>query len=272
MVILLGDSAKVLKDFNDECIDLTVTSPPYDNLRTYEGYSNFDFKTIAQELFRVTKKGGIVVWIVGDATINGDETGSSFRQAVYFKEIGFKLSDTMICHKNGFAIPSSQQLGRYHQTFEFMFLFSKGKTKTFNPIIDRTNSTAGEIKERWNSGHNRGYVKSSTNTTFKIADFGMRHNVWNINTGNNLQTNDKIRNHPGIMSEQLATDLIKSWSNEGDLILDPFMGSGTTAKAAHQLNRKWVGIEINPNYIQIAKKRLEPYYNQSRLLPYLQNE
>lgn len=270
-MIILGDSAQVLKDFNDECIDLTVTSPPYDNLRTYSNdydhhnnISKFDFKIIAKELYRVTKSGGILVWIINDSTQDRNESGTSFKQVLYFKDIGFKLNDTMIYTKTGITNPTKYT---YYNIFEFMFILSKDNPKTFNPIRDRENIGFGRtVSGKTNRDHGRTVLKESRD--YKIEQYGIRYNIWNYHNG--YEGIDK--EHPATFPEKLAQDHIKSWSNEGDLILDPFMGSGTTAKAAHQLNRKWVGIEINPNYVAIAKKRLEPYYNQSRLLPYLQNE
>ena len=261
-LILLGDAAQVLKDFNDSCIDLTVTSPPYDNLRTYGGYT-FNFEKIAKQLYRVTKEGGIVVWVVGDRTVEGDESGSSFTQALYFKEIGFKLNDTMILQNTGFSVPSFQKAGRYHQVFQYMFVFGKGYVKTFNPLKDRQNRNVGQNHHRYR--RNKNDEMQTEKPIYTITNYGMRFNVWTM-TMNSNGTNDNIfSKHSGIMAEALAEDLIKSWSNEGDLILDPFAGSGTTLKAAHQLNRKWVGIEINPDYVQLAKKRLTPYIQQQRL-------
>ena len=137
--IICGNCVEIMKEWENNIIDLTITSPPYDNLRDYKGYV-FDFENIAKQLYRVTKSGGVVVWIVGDATIKGSETGTSFRQALYFKEIGFNLHDTMIYSKAGFQYPATN---RYHQTFEYMFIFSKGKPKTFNPIKDRKNKWDG---------------------------------------------------------------------------------------------------------------------------------
>ena len=220
----------------DGFIDLTVTSPPYDNLRTYNGYS-FDWHKTIQELYRVTKDGGVVVWVVGDATVKGSETGTSFKQALYFKEIGFNLHDTMIYSKSGFKNPSND---RYHQTFEYMFIFSKGKPKTFNPIKDRKNKYVGI----------HGGEKSFRD------EFGMRFNVWHYANGGNNTTKDKVFKHPAIFPEQLANDHIISWSNEGDLVYDPFMGSGTTAKMAIINKRNWIGSEISNEYCDIAEQRL----------------
>lgn len=244
----------------DNFIDLTVTSPPYDNLRDYKGYT-FDFESIAKELFRVTKQGGVVVWVVGDATINGSETGTSFKQALYFKEIGFNLHDTMIYEKNGCTMPSQI---RYLNCFEFMFIFSKTNLKTFNPLIDRKN----RFKERWGKGRVvREKDGSLTPRKNYIAnDFGMRFNIWNYHTGFNYGSKDEISfQHPATFPEQLATDHILSWSNENDLVYDPFGGSGTTAKMAHIWKRNWILSEISEEYCKLAEKRIAPYLAQTTL-------
>ena len=248
----LGDCLEVMKSLPSQSIDLTVTSPPYDNLRTYNGYS-FDFEGIAKELYRVTKDGGVVVWIVGDATVNGSETGTSFKQALYFKEIGFNLHDTMIYQKNNFANPSSN---RYHQIFEFMFVLSKGKPKAFNPIKDRKNVCAGE--SNWGANKARQKDGSFKERPKKIvSEYGMRYNIWEFMTSKGFATKDNFAySHPAIFPEKVALDHIISWSNEGDTVLDCFLGSGTTGKVAKQLNRQFIGIEISPEYMEIAKKRI----------------
>ena len=260
-MILLGDAALVLKIFVDSCISLTVTSPPYDDMRTYGGHS-FDFEEIAGQLYRVTEDGGIVVWIVGDATNEGSESLTSFKQANRFKEIGFRIHDTMIYEKANFAKPS---FNRYHQIFEYMFILSKGRPKTFNPILDKRNVCARQA--HYGGGYREVNGQMSRRTRKRTNKLlAMRSNIWRYKTAFGVGTNDKIAyNHPAIMQDKLAQDHIKSWSNEGDLILDPFAGSGTTLKAAQQLNRRWVGIEINQDYVQLAKKRLTPYVQQSRL-------
>ena len=250
-----------MKRMPDNFIDLTVTSPPYDNLRDYNGYS-FPFEDIAKELFRITKKGGVVVWVVGNATVNGSETGTSFKQALYFKEIGFKLHDTMIYEKNSMSMPDRN---RYYNCFEYMFVLSKGKPKTANLIEDRKNrwagaSSFGERSQRQKDGslkkNGKGIVK----------DFGARFNIWRYNTGAGYSTKDEIAfEHPAIFPEKLARDHVYTWSNENDIIYDPFMGSGTTAKYAHLLKRNWIGSEISSEYCEIAKKRLWQYLNQTRM-------
>lgn len=240
-------------------IDLTVTSPPYDNLREYKGYS-FPFEDIAKELYRVTKKGGVLVWVVGDAVINGSESGTSFRQALYFKEIGFKLHDTMIYEKAGMSMPSSN---RYHQVMEYMFVFSKGKPKTFNPLKDR--------KNRWTSSFGNSSTRQKNGELEKkgkieFDDYGMRFNIWRYANGAGFgQKDEAAYGHPATFPEYLCGDHINSWSNEGDLVYDCFMGSGTTAKMAHLQKRNWIGSEMSKEYCEIAEKRIKPYLEQTRL-------
>ncbi len=228
-------------------IDLTVTSPPYDNLRLYNGYS-FDFEAVARELYRITKDGGVVVWVVGDATIDGSETGTSFRQALFFKEIGFNLHDTMIYQKHNFSNPSSN---RYHQIFEYMFVFSKGKPKTFNALKDRPNVEAGKIGS-WGKNTSRQVDGTMVERKRKVnTEFGMRYNIWRIKT-------EMKPLHPAPFPEELAKDHVLSWSNPGDIVYDPFMGSGTTAKVAIETDRKYLGSEISSEYWEIAQKRISP--------------
>ena len=244
------DNINILKNLENDSIDLTVTSPPYDNLRDYHGYS-FDFENVAKELYRVTKQGGTVVWIVNDATIDGSETGTSFKQALYFKEIGFNLSDTMIWCKDGFTDTGSLRY-RYAGVFEYMFVFTKGYAKTFNPLKDRKNKHSGkEI-----SGTIRqkdGKTKSINVNGRTFSDYGIRFNIWNIPP---VRNHDEQTGHPAQFPEQLARDHVLSWSNEGDTVLDPFMGSGTTGVVCKQTNRNFIGIEISKEYFDIAEKRI----------------
>lgn len=250
ITVICGDCAQVLKTFEPDCIDLTVTSPPYDNLRTYNGYV-FDFETIAQELYRVTKPGGVVVWVVGDATINGSETGTSFRQALYFMGRGFNLHDTMIWSKGGFTATGSLA-SRYAPVFEFMLIFSKGYPKTFNPIMDRKTSTGGAVLHGVIRGKNGKTDRRISNEGKIIRDVAQRFNIWEIpNPGVPGQI------HPAVFPEDLARDHILSWSNPGDTVLDPMAGSGTTLKMAKMLQRRAIGIEISPEYCKLINRRLE---------------
>jgi len=233
----------------DNFVDLVVTSPPYDDLRTYNGYS-FPFEEIAKELYRVVKKGGVVVWVVADATIDGSESGTSFNQALFFKEIGFKLNDTMIWEKPVFTATGALK-SRYGQVFEYMFVFTKGNAKTFNPIKDKPNKSFGRVKSG-NIRQKDGTTKPVSSIGKPINEFGQRFNVWKIDA--EMKRNIK---HPASFPEQLANDHIISWSNVGDLIYDPFMGSGTTAKMAMINNRNYIGSEISKEYCEIAEQRLK---------------
>ena len=244
------DCVDGMKMLESESIDLVVTSPPYDNLRNYNGFE-WDFEETAKQLYRVVKKGGVVVWIVGDSTIKGSESGTSFKQALLFKEIGFNLHDTMIWNKGSFAFPSNSC---YHQVFEYMFVFSKGKPKSLNFIKDRKNIYVGE---RGASGRNRDGVRNKGKSTVR-DEYGKRFNIWNYPIGGGHCTKDKIAyQHPAIFPEQLANDHILSWSNENDIVLDPFIGSGTTAKMALLNNRNYIGFEISKEYCEIAEQRMQ---------------
>ena len=242
--VYCGDCLELMKKIEDNSIDLVVTSPPYDNLRDYKGYT-FDFEGIAKELFRLVKDGGVVVWVVGDATIKGSETGTSFKQALYFKEIGFNLHDTMIWRKTD-AIPQIIKT-RYTACFEYMFVFSKGKPKTTNIIEIPTKNPGKKITRRSNNPESM-MSKEKTVIT-KATRLGF--NIWEISAG------VKSFGHPAVYSEKLAEDHILSWSNEGDIILDPMAGSGTTCKMALKNNRKFIGIDISKEYCEMANKRLE---------------
>lgn len=244
----------------DNFIDLTVTSPPYDNLREYNGYS-FTFEDIAKELYRVTKKGGVVVWVIGDATKNGCESLTSFKQAIYFVEqCGFNLHDTMIYAKQN-PIPLTHS--RYEQQFEYMFVLSKGKPKTFNGLKEKS-KYGGEMASRTRSFYKTNTENEPTlqNKRDVISDEKLRYNIWYYIVGS-TQTG-KIK-HPATFPEQLANDHIISWSNENELIYDPFMGSGTTAKMALLNNRNYIGSEISKEYCEIAEKRIAPYLAQTSL-------
>ena len=232
---------------DDECIDLTVTSPPYDNLRTYNGFK-WDFEATARELYRVTKQGGVVVWIVADATIKGSETGTSFRQALYFMECGFNLHDTMIYHKNN---PVPNELGkRYQPSFEYMFVLTKGFVRTFNPLKEPC-LMFGKVTPKKDGKQFRkqdGTMKPSHGLKYNKPDKFL-HNIWSYNLSGRHE-------HPAVFPEQLANDHIISWSNEGDTVLDPFMGSGTTAKMALLNNRNYIGFELSEEYCKIAEERI----------------
>jgi DNA modification methylase len=252
------DCVEGMKSIPKRWVDLTITSPPYDNLRSYKGYS-FDFENVAKELYRITKDGGVVVWVVNDATEKGSESGTSFRQALYFMELGFNLHDTMIYKKKN-PLPSGD--GRYIQCFEFMFVFSRGNPKTFNPILQLAKDFRDHGKKstgRQTDGSLKDY-KHETNWMVP------RQNCFEYKIGLFNTTSDKgAFDHPAMFPEPLAKDQIISWSNEGDLVLDPFMGSGTTGKMAIETGRTFIGFEISKEYCEIAEKRIASVLGQDKL-------
>lgn len=244
------DCLDTMAKMPDGFVDLTVTSPPYDNLRTYSGEVGWNesiWKSIIKELYRITKDGGVVVWIVGDATIKGSETGTSFKQALYFKEVGFNLHDTMIYSKGGQGATGSNL--SYWQDFEYMFVFSKGTIKSWNPIEDRKNKVKPRQKLE-SQGHRYSNGRTKGKRVIKRKEYGRRFNIWKYHESGTRTM------HPAVFPEQLANDHIISWSNEGDLVYDPFMGSGTTVKMAILNNRKYIGSEVSKEYYEIAESRI----------------
>jgi len=258
-----------MKSLPDGCIDLTITSPPYGSLRDYNGFS-FDFPSVASELFRITKTGGVVVWVVADQTINGSETGESFRQALGFLEIGFRLHDTMIYERNGMTFP--QGCVRYWQCAEFMFVLSKGKPKTINIIRDRANKSTLVGKNVGRAHQKTGRERNGTQShptpaaygkTFQM--FGMRTNIWTYSTGNAKTAPDSLwKRHSAVFPLQLAKDHITTWSNPGDLVFDPMCGSGQTLIASEQLGRQFLGMDCSSEYCDLARERLEWYRSHAK--------
>ena len=248
------DCCNIMSSLNSESIDLVVTSPPYDDLRTYENKSEWNwnvFCSIALLLYKVVKQGGVVVWIVNDRTIKGNETGTSFKQALFFKEIGFNLLDTMIWEKSIFKYP---ELKRYYQIFDYMFVFSKGEHKTYNLIKDRKNKTYNPSDKEYffqNRRKSDGTIDRKRYKRQKKKPYGVRTNVWKMRP-----TRSKY-NHPAMYPKEIVHDHIISWSNEGDTVLDPMCGSGTTLEMAEYLNRKWIGIDIVKSYCRETVKRIE---------------
>ena len=257
MNLILGDAIEEMAKLDAGSIDLTVTSPPYDNLRTYNGnndqWGEHVWKEAIEQLYKVTKDGGAVVWVVGDATIKGSETGTSFKQALWAMECGFRLHDTMIWNKPN-AMPLTHN--RYDPCFEYMFVFSKNRPKTFNVIKEKT-LHKGKIKKReleTKMSEIKGHQSRCRDEHTTAKEYKYRKNIWSYMVG--VEKDRSLNKHPAIFPEQLAHDHIISWSNEGDTVFDPFMGSGTTGKMAKQLGRNFIGIELDKEYFEIAKARL----------------
>ena len=255
--LYLGDNVEIMKkEIEDESIDLVVTSPPYDDLRTYNDTCLWDFdvfKNVANQLYRILKWGGTVVWVVGDSTKDGDESGTSFKQALYFKEIGFKLGDTMIYEKQGVGACGSNNF--YIQNFEYMFVFTKGNIKPHNLIYDRKNVHKAGLTD---SGTNRNKFNADNGRIrreYMAKKYGRRFNIWKYDQGNDMD--EFQRQHPASFPQSLAKDHILSWSNKGDVVLDPFCGSGTVGKMALLNDRNFIGIEKVEKYYDLSKSRID---------------
>ena len=255
--VINGNCKEILSNFDENTIDLVVTSPPYDDLRDYTQDTVWDFNSfqeIAKQVFRIMKTGGVVVWVVGDKVDKGNKSLTSFKQALFFQEIGFSMFDVIIYEKSGSGPPHKN---RYFNTFEYMFILSKGLPKTINILKDKKNrwansSTYGNITRREKDG-------TLTDKGKKIVnEYGARTNIWKYNNGNGFTTKDKIAyHHPAIFPEKLAEDHILAWSNEDDIVLDPFGGSGTVVKKAIELKRQWIHIDISKEYCEITEKRIK---------------
>ena len=258
--IIEGNCVEVMRKIQSDVIDLTVTSPPYDDLRNYKGFV-FPFEDIAKELYRITKQGGVVVWVVNDATIEGSETGTSFKQALYFREIGFNLHDTMIFRKKN-PIPQIYRK-RYNNEFEFMFVFSKGVVKTHNPIMVDCMHAGLEL-----NGTTYKNFSKNDQTREKMAkpvkDKKIKGNIWEYVVGKK-QEDQEAKGHPAPFPCELVRDHIKSWTNQGDIVLDPMNGSGTTARVACEMGRTYIGIDISREYCEIARERVKLIENQPLL-------
>lgn len=255
--LYLGDNIKIMKTIPDNSVDLVITSPPYDDLRDYENKILWDyntFKKVAKQLYRIIKQGGIVVWVIGDKTDKGNKSLTSFKHALFFQEIGFNVYDVIIYEKSGTGPPHPK---RYFNAYEYMFILCKGRPKTVNLLKDKKNSCGGmttfaEVTRREKNG-------TLTNKGKKVInEYGVRTNIWRYNNGKGFSCKDKIAyNHPAIFPEKLVEDHILSWSNPGDIVLDPFGGSGTTAKVSLEQNRKWIYIEKVKKYYDIAEIRIK---------------
>jgi site-specific DNA-methyltransferase (adenine-specific) len=250
--IVNGDCLDIIRQFENQSIDMVLTSPPYDNLRTYKGY-DFPFRPIARELFRTVKDGGVVVWVVSDATIDGTETGTSFKQAMFFKDIGFKIHDTMIFRKRN-PIPQIYRQ-RYNNEFEYMFVFSKGTVSTHNPLMVPCLHAGLELNGTTYKNYSK-HEQRRAKMAKPVKDEKIKGNIWEYVVGKNLE-DQEAKGHPAPFPCELARDHIHSWSNPGDLVLDPMCGSGTTCKAAKQLGRNYIGIDTSAEYCEIARLRTE---------------
>ena len=246
--VVCSDNVAVLSSLPAESVDLFVTSPPYDNLRKYGGQP-WDFKALAGEMTRTLKVGGVIVWNVSDSVVNGSESLTSMRQAIHFHDVlGLRVHDTQIYLKNSY-VPKNHN--RYEQAWEYLFVFTKGKPKTFNPILVPC-VTAGSRRWRGAEKQNEAtYSMKRVNKHTTVKTHKIHPNVFAYDVGKNAKTT-----HNAPFPIELARDAVISWSNVGDFVVDPFVGSGTTVVAAKQLNRHFLGIDIHKPYCAETLRRL----------------
>ena len=247
--LLVGDATEILQqEFHESTFDLTVTSPPYEDLRNYNGFS-FDAEKMLEAIYRVTKSGGVCVWVVGDR-IKVERSLVSFKHALIAREVGFQIHDVMIYQKKNTPF---MRANSYTNCYEFMFVFSKGKPKTFNPLMTPT------VRNGWEKGvTNKGPDAVNRKVPIKLKKEKVKTNIWSYAVGLGGSTSDRFAfEHPAIFPEQLAADHILSWTNRGDIVLDPMCGSGTSCKMAKMHGRNFVGIDISADYIEISKRRLK---------------
>jgi DNA modification methylase len=248
--IYQGDNCSLLKHIPDNSVDMAITSPPYDGLRTYNSKWVFDFEMLSKELYRTLKPGGVLVWVVGDSVENGGETLTSMRQAIHFVDVcGFRMHDTMIYQKDGAPFPESN---RYLQEFEYMLVLSKGAPRVHNLLTDKTLYGASATNSsRLKGGSTEKFQYELKKPTRTLP------NVWYVTSGYMKTTKDKEAfAHPAMFPEKLAERHILTWSNPGDIVIDPFMGSGTTAKMCKIHGRKWWGCDVSQVYCDLARQRL----------------
>lgn len=241
-----GDCREILPSLPK--VDLVVTSPPYGSVRDYVRYEGVDTLAVLAELACMLIEGGVIVWNTADQVTEGSETGQSFREALHVMSQGLRLHDTMIYCREGVNFPDAN---RYHPAFEYMFVFSKGAPRCFNGIRDRKNKWGGTTVHGTQRERDGRMTVPSQNGSL-IPDIGLRLNWWILKPASTEPTLD----HPARMPISMAQAHVQSWCNAGDLVLDPFMGSGTTLRAAKDLGRKAIGIEICEAYCEIAANRL----------------
>lgn len=254
--IINGNCVDIMKEMPDNSIDMCITSPPYDNLRTYKGFV-FPFDNIVKQLYRIIKDGGVVVWIVSDATINGSETCTSFRQALAFVDAGFNLHDTMIFRKTN-PVPQIYRK-RYNNEFEYMFVFSKGTIETHHALKTPCLHAGLELKGTTYKNYSKGEQKRSKLAN-PVKSEKIKGNIWEYVVGKKA-VDQEAHGHPAPFPYDLAKDHILSWSNENEIVLDPMCGSGTSCVAAFDNNRKFIGIDICSEYCELSRERIAKHRN-----------
>lgn len=252
--ILVGDAVETLSELEDESIHLTVFSPPYDDIRDYNKKWNLDYEALGSELNRVTVDGGVCAVVIGDGTKNFAKSLTTFRWAInWCDNCDWKLFECCIYKRHG--NPGAWWTKRFRVDHEYILIFFKGKKpRFFNKEPLKVDSIhAGKRFSGTDRLTNGGFKRIEPKPVNKRK---CRGTIWNYSTSNTEGNKIKLK-HPATYPDQLASDLIKCFSDKGDIVLDPMSGSGTTCVMANKLNRRYLGIEINPEYRDIAVNRLE---------------
>jgi site-specific DNA-methyltransferase (adenine-specific) len=242
-----------MKEMPDNAVDLMVTSPPYDSIRDYNGYA-FDLHETGKEVYRILKPGGIGVMVLQDQTHNFGKSLTSFRTILdWCDSIGFKLFECVIYRKYG--PEGAWWRNRFRVDHEYMPIFLKGeRPQYFNKEPLKVQSKHGG-RILTGSGSRRTDGGTNPTVTRMINPTKCRGTIWDY-----LMAGDKDslkRRHPATFPDQIPMDFISCFCPPGGIVLDPFMGCGSTAVAAVRLDRKFIGFEISSAYCELAKKRLE---------------
>lgn len=251
--IICGDSVEILRSFPDNSIDIVVTSPPYDAIRDYKGFS-YDLHATGKEIQRVLKLGGVAVIVIQDQTKNFGKTLTSFRTILdWCDSFGFKLFETVIYRKYG--AEGAWWNKRFRVDHEYIPIFLKGeRPQYFNKEHLKIPSKHGGKTLTGGGTRLTNGIRIATRA-IKINLMKCRGTIWEYLTagdGSRLK-----HEHPATFPDKLPYDFIQCFCPEGGIVLDPFVGSGTTTVAAKNLGRRYIGIDIAPEYCAIAEKRMQ---------------
>jgi DNA modification methylase len=262
-LILTGDALTTLKTLPSESVHCCITSPPYWNLRNYKVAGQLgrektsaefidNLVSVCREVRRVLRKDGTFFLNLGDTYSNKSLSGIPWRVAFKLQDDGWFLRQDLIWHKPN-AMPESVKT-RWVRAHEYLFFLTKTESHYFNidsirePLITKSN-----VREKSKEEHNEAV----------LSPIGKGIREWNHPLGLSPRSVLNISTRPfkGIHFATFPSELVKrcilAGSPEGGVILDPFLGSGTTLAVALELDRVGVGIDLNPEYVEIAKQRIK---------------
>ena len=251
--LITGDNISVLKRFPDNSVDLVFTSPPYDSQRTYKGFPPVDFIALGHELYRVIKPNAPIVFVIQDGIHRKRRTATTARLIVDMVDTcGLHLWECFIAHKTSTIPVKKEGAVRCKTDHEFVPIFTKGDNeniKTFN---------VPEVNIRWLNTYKEANIvdrlgNRKLQKIHSTAKTRVKGTIWNY-APSAVYANRLKYKHPAVFPNQFARDFIETFTNPGDLVLDPFSGSGTTAIEAYKLYRFYAGIDISKEYTAIASE------------------